>query len=46
MAAKKGISKAMRFLLILISTIMIAVTFLSAYICVEDSTMLVDYGDD
>ena len=45
MAAKKGISKAMRFLLILISTIMIAVTFLSAYIFVEDSTMLVDYGD-
>ena len=38
MAAKKGISKAMRFWLILLSTIMIAVTFLSTYIFVEDST--------
>ena len=41
---KKGIGKVKRFLLIFLSTLLIATTFLTAYIFIEDSTMIVDYG--
>lgn len=41
---RKGIGKVRRFLLIFFSAILIATTFLTAYIFIEDSTMIVDYG--
>lgn len=41
---KKGISKTKRFVLMVISCILILATFLLAYFLYEDSVMLVDYG--
>jgi len=41
---KKGIKKTKRFIIILISSLLIATTFLLTYFLYEDSTMLVDYG--
>lgn len=41
---KKGLSKAKRFILILLSSILIAATFLLIYFFLEDSVMLIDYG--
>lgn len=42
---KKGISKVKRYILMALSTVMIAVSVLLALLLVEDSIMIVDYGD-
>lgn len=42
---KKGISKIKRFVLMILSTIMITASVLLALLLVEDSMMIVDYGD-